>query len=374
MKFSIKQNVLMEHLNYVIRGISNKNLVPILNCIKFELNDDGLDMISTDNNIAIKTHIDRSLILSIDSTGETVVAGRFIYDIINKLPNTILDIEADEDGKFYIFTKNSKFYLNCNDVNEFPEIDLKENDACININSNIFKSIINQVSFASSTQESKSALTGIDFKFEGNKLICTASDRVRLACKEIILDQTLDKNFNLIIPTRNLREMVHLLPDSDKIVKMFVFENKIIFKINDIIFLTSVINDIYPDTSRLIPDNFLISLLINLNEFYGAIDRAALLSNNDEKNVILLEASGDVMKITSNVPEIGRVDESIIIKNVNNTNIDILLSARYMMDALKTFNGDEINLLLNGEKKPVIIKCPNQNDLTQVVMPFRPKN
>lgn len=371
MKFAIKQNILMEHLNYVIRGISNKNLVPILNCIKLELNEDGLYMISTDNNIAIKTLIDRNLILSIDESGSTVVAGRFIYDIINKLPNTIINIETDDSGKLYIFTENSKFYLNCNDVNEFPEIDLSENDTCININSNIFRNIINQIAFASSTQESRPALTGIDFNFEENRLVCTATDSYRLAKKEIILDQVLDRKYNLILPTRNLKEMIHLLPDSDEIVRMFVFDNKIIFKINNIVFLTSVINATFPDTSRLVPDEFKVSILVNLNDFYSAIDRASLLSNNEEKNTIRLETNGDVMKITSNVPEIGMVDENINIKNVNNSDIVISFSARYMMEAVKTFNADEINLLFNGELLPIIVKNSGQEDLTQLIVPIR---
>ena len=51
MKLEINQTVLLEHLNYVIRGISTKNLRPILNCIKFELNEDGLYLMSTDNEI-----------------------------------------------------------------------------------------------------------------------------------------------------------------------------------------------------------------------------------------------------------------------------------------------------------------------------------
>jgi len=57
MKLEIKQNILLEHLNYVIRGISTKNLRPILNCIKFELTNDGLYLMSTDNEISIKTFI-----------------------------------------------------------------------------------------------------------------------------------------------------------------------------------------------------------------------------------------------------------------------------------------------------------------------------
>lgn len=371
MKFSIRQSILMEHLNYVIRGISNKNLVPILNCIKLELNEEGLYLLSTDSNIAIKSFIDRKDILSMDESGSIVVAGRFIYDIINKLPNSVINITSEENGKLFIYTENSKFYLNCNDVNEFPEIDLEENENSININSNVFKNIINQVSFASSTQESRPALTGIDFNFEDNKLTCTATDSYRLAKKVIELDQNLENKYNLILPTRNLKEFIHLIPDSDEIVKMFVFDNKIIFKVKNIVFLTSVINATFPDTSRLIPEDFKVSVLVNLNEFYSAIDRASLLSNNDEKNTIRLETNGNMMKITSNVPEIGMVDENISIENVNNVDIVISFSAKYMMEAVRTFNAEKINLLFNGEVLPIVIKNPSQEDLTQLIVPIR---
>ena len=84
MKLKIKQKKLMEHLNYVIKGISNKNLIPILNCIKFDLTKDGLFLMSTDNEIAIKTFIDKDEIDNIEETGEIVLSGRYIYDIIRK--------------------------------------------------------------------------------------------------------------------------------------------------------------------------------------------------------------------------------------------------------------------------------------------------
>ena len=124
MKLTIKQNKLMEHLNYVIRGISNKNLIPILNCIKFELTNDGLFLMSTDNEIAIKTFIDKKDIDNIDTTGEIVVSGRYIYEIIRKLPNELINIEEVVDSKLYIYTQNSSFHLNCNNVSEFPNLEL----------------------------------------------------------------------------------------------------------------------------------------------------------------------------------------------------------------------------------------------------------
>ena len=91
MKLSIKQKVLMEHLNYVIRGISSKNLIPILNCIKFELTSEGLYLLSTDNELAIKSFIPASEIEEIDTLGEMLISGRYIYDIVRKLSNEVIN-------------------------------------------------------------------------------------------------------------------------------------------------------------------------------------------------------------------------------------------------------------------------------------------
>ena len=82
MKFEIKQDVLIEHLNYVIRGISSKNLRPILNCIKFELTNEGLYLMSTDNEIAIKTFIDKKDIEKIMKEIERLtIKRRFLKNI-----------------------------------------------------------------------------------------------------------------------------------------------------------------------------------------------------------------------------------------------------------------------------------------------------
>ena len=82
MNFEIEQKKLIEHLNYVIKGISNKNLIHILNCIKMELTNDGLYLLSTNNDIAIKSFIPANEITAIKSTGIIVVYGKYLYEII----------------------------------------------------------------------------------------------------------------------------------------------------------------------------------------------------------------------------------------------------------------------------------------------------
>lgn len=371
MKIEIKQSTLMEHLNYVIKGISSKNIIPVLNCIKFELTEQGLYLMSTDNDIAIKTFIDAKEIETIEKVGEIVVSGRYIYEIIRKLPNVIVTIEEVVDNKIFITTTNSSFHLNCNRPEEFPVLDLSDHKNPIFISKKIFKNIIHQTAFATSTQESRPVLTGINFKLEGKSLECTATDSYRLAKKTIELQETVIETVNIIVPTKNLTELVKLFNDEEGDIALHIFNNKVIFKFNSIIMMSRLINGTYPDTSKLIPTEFLLSIRLNLSSFFDSIDRASLLTNEADKNTIKFESKGTTIVVSSNIPEIGNVEETLEGVKNNEEDIKIAFSSKYMIDALKSLECEEVELLFNGEIKPIILKNPESEDLIQLILPIR---
>ena len=128
MKFIIKRDILLENLNHTSKAISSRNLIPILSGIKFELTNEGLYLLSTDNDIAIKTFIPANDIEEIIELGEVVVSGRYIYEIVRKLPSGIINLEEITSEVLYIYTDNTSFKLNCNLVSDFPDIDLSLND------------------------------------------------------------------------------------------------------------------------------------------------------------------------------------------------------------------------------------------------------
>ena len=371
MKIKIKQNILMENLNYVIRGISNKNIIPILSCLKISLKDEGLYLMSTDNELAIKTFIDKKDIESIDEIGDFVVSGRYMYDIVKKLPNDIVTIEEVIDSKIFITTNKYSFSLNCNKVSEFPNLDLEEHKNPIEINKKIFKNIISQTVFATSNQESRPVLTGLNMKIEDDLLECTATDSYRLSKKNIKLTANLEEKVNIIIPTRNLLELIKIMADDDNNLEMHIFSNKIIFKFDNIIMMSRLINGTYPDTSKLIPETYSLTMKANLNEFYKAIDGVALLTSEVDKNTIKLESNGNIVTLLSTMSEIGTAKSEIDVEKSNNTEIKIAFSAKYMMDAIKSLDCENIELLFNGEVKPIIIKNPDTNDLIQLILPIR---
>ncbi|MDD2434639.1 MAG: DNA polymerase III subunit beta [Bacilli bacterium] len=371
MKLSIKKNILIEHLNYVIKGISNKNLIPILNCIKFELTSDGLYLLSTDNEIAIKTFISKNEIENIEEKGEIVISGRYIYDIIRKLPNEIIYIEELIDSKVKIYTSNSSFNLNCNNPSEFPQLDLEEHKKPIVVKQKVFKNVLQQTIFATSNQESRPVLTGLNLNINDKLVECTATDSYRLAKKMIELESKIDENINIIIPTKNLNEIMKLFSDDDENIQLHIFSNKIIFKFSTITFMSRLINGTYPDTKALIPTDFISKIKVKLSDFYDAIDRASLLTSESDKNTIKLESKNNLLIISSNIPEIGNVEEKISCEKENKEEIKIAFSSKYMLEALKSLECEEILLMFNGEIKPIILKNPESDDLIQLILPIR---
>ena len=371
MKIKIKQRVLLEHLNYAIKGISSKNLIPILNCIKFELKEEGLYLLSTDNEIAIKTFIDKDKIESIDELGELVISGKYIYEIVRKFNDEVINIEEVIDSQVLITTQSSSFKLNCVNPLEFPNLELEFVNEPVTIKQNIFKEAISQIIFATSSQESRPVLTGVNFKINNNLLECTATDSYRLAKRSIRLEGISTNNVDIIVPSKNLNEVIRMVNDDTKDIELHIFVNKIIFKFGSLTIMSRLINGTYPDTNKSIPNEFTLKIKTDLNKLYNAIDRASLLTNEEEKNIINLKSFGNIAYITSNIPEIGNVEEKINIDKNNDEDIRIAFSSKYMMDAIKSFDCDEIEISFNGEIKPIIITSVGNTELIQLISPIR---
>ena len=370
MKFTIEKNILLENLSNVVRAISTKNIIPILNGIKFDLTEDGLYLTASDSELTIKSFIDKDDITKIESEGSIIIQSKFILDIIRKLPSNEIYFELMDGFKIKIYSDNSQYDLNCLDSREYPSLKLDEVKNPIILKGDVFKSIISQTAFAISTQELRPLLTGLNFKIVGDVFECIATDSYRLAKKIVKLDKPLDDEINIVIPGKNIMELDKIIVD-DEDVEMHVFSNKILFKYKNVIFQSNLLSGTYPNTSNLIPTDFNIIVNISLDNYFSAIDRAALLTQNKDKNIVKMKIKDKNMTINSYSSEIGKVEENLLVESTKGANIDISFSAKYMLDALKTMQDDEILILLNGEVKPIVIKSLNDESLIQLILPIK---
>ena len=324
MKLTIKKDILLDALNKVSKAISTKNLIPVLAGIKFELKKKKLTLTASDNDITIQTviNINNDEDIKVEKEGSIIIQGKYILDIVRKLPDKYINIEVVDELKILIYTENSEFNLNGISEEEYPNINLDESKTQTLIKNSVFKSIVNQTAFASSNEETKPVLTGINFNIVGNILECNSTDSYRLARKVVKLDKTTDENYNIVIPSHNIIEFSRILDeDLDENIEMHISGNKVLFIYKNIKFQSRLINGTYPNTSNLIPNEEFLIISSKLTDLYNVIDRASILTSDKEKNTVTLETNGNILTLKSSSQEIGRVEEKMEITKNNDEDI-----------------------------------------------------
>ena len=373
MKFTIKKEILLDALVKVSKAISTKNLIPVLAGIKFELKKKKLTLTASDNDITIQTTIEsvNDEDFRIENEGSIIIQGKYILDIVRKLPDEYINVEVIDELKILIYTDKSEFNLNGISESEYPNIGLEESKKKIDIKAGLFKNIVYQTAFATSNEESKPVLTGINFNIVGDILECNSTDSYRLARKVVTLDKESEESYNIVIPSHNILEFTKILGDDEEIVELHIFSNKILFKNGNLKFESRLINGTYPNTSNLLPDDSFLVVKTNLNDFYNVIDRVSILTSDKEKNIVTLETNGNTLILKSSSVEIGRVEEKMTISKNSDEDIKISFSAKYMMEALKSFSTETVDIHFIGEIKPILIKSSEDDTLTQLVLPIR---
>ena len=370
MKFAIEKGILLENLTNVIKGVSTKNVIPVLNGIKFELNNDGLTLLASDSELTVETFIDKALITNIENNGIAIISSKYILDIIRKMPSEIINFEMVDNLNIKIYSESNVYNLNCLDPMDYPNIKLSVHKDPIVLKANVLKEIINQTSFAISNQELRPILTGLNLKITGDLLECIATDSYRLAKKNLKLDNPVSSDVNIVIPGKNVIELEKILTDEDDVM-VHIFSNRVLFQYKNIKFQSNLLSGTYPNTSNLIPTEFDILVQIKKNDFGGAVDRAALLTQGKDKNIIKMKIEHKQMVINSTASEIGRTEETLVVDTDEKSNIDISFSAKFMLEALKTINDEDVLIMLNDDVKPIIVKSLTDESLIQLILPIK---
>ncbi|HHT81983.1 MAG TPA: DNA polymerase III subunit beta [Acholeplasmataceae bacterium] len=374
MIFSINRNVLLDNLLVIQRGLPNKTPLPILNAIKFVVNEDHLILTASNSDLAIELTIeDKSL--KVKQTGKAAIPGRFLIEIIRKLEATVIEFAVVEDRTVVIKAERSDFKLNLPDVLDYPEVDFLDLKQPLVLDSEIIKTIIKETNYAAANTEKRPILTGVNFLHDAGQLFITATDSYRLSKKEIKIRDKIEP-FNFVIPRKSLEELSKILDLVSENVEIYVNPNKVLFKFPNIMFQTRLLEGKYPDTSRIVPTDFPVVIPFNKEELLAAVERVSLLSPRDRDtnyNIIKLTLRPDhVVEISSTNPEVGDALEEITPNGrVVGTSMQIAFSSRYLIEALKSFASSDITISFAGEVRPFVIHGPLDIDLLHLILPVR---
>lgn len=372
MRFEINKDKLLYHLLIAQKALSNKTPNPALQGVKMDVGESSVTITTSNSDISINISIEDSG-LNVEETGSALIPGKYFIEIIRKLDGQTVSFSKAEDNLLRIEADHSDITLNTLDLEDYPELAFKEKESFVKINVRTLKTLIRQTAFATSSIENRPILTGVNLTIDGDRLNGVATDSYRLSQKTISLEDSYDK-MNVIIPGRSMEELMRILEDNQSDVELHFDQSQVLFKYKNILFQTRLLEGNYPETSKLIPQEFPVQIKFNKEQLITSVERASLLSSRDGQNAIvkLNMRQDDTVEISSNSPEIGRVLEEVYpVDEVVGSPIKIAFSSKYFLEALKVFNSSEVTVKFTGEIRPFVITGEYDDDMLQLILPVK---
>ena len=381
MKFSINRQVLIKHLSDVQRAISSRTTIPILTGVKISADENGIVLSGSDSDISIETLIpvsEENNQIEIHTQGGIVLPARFFSEIVKKSADEKITIEVKDHFQTNITSAKASFTINGIDVNNYPNFPVIDSNEVITLPTALFKQVIQHTVIATSTQESRPILTGVNMTIKDGKLTAVATDSHRLSQRIISIaapESQLEKNYNVIIPGKSLVELSRIV-ENQPTIEMMITENQVLFKAENVYFYSRLLEGYYPDTNRLIPASSSTQIVLNAYDLLQATDRASLLSHEGKNNVVKLSIDSNKVELSGNSPEVGNVEESLAYQSASGDPLIISFNPDYMKDALRTFGQQDVQVNFTSAVRPFTVvpadrEDENDNSFIQLITPVR---
>jgi DNA polymerase-3 subunit beta len=375
MKLRILQDVLVEAVSQVTKAISTRTTIPILTGIKVTAEENQLILTGSNSDMTIETKIpcvkDEKEQLFVEKIGSVVVPGKIFSDIVRKLPGKEVEWVVGERNGITIRSGKAEFQLHGLGSEEYPSLPQLHQEQIFSIPVNILRTLVRQTNFAVAVNEARGVFTGVLFQLEDGLLTCVATDSHRLSRQRVQVESLPELSLtNVIIPSKSMSELAKTFADETELIDLVVAGNQLLAKTEYLSFYTRLLEGSYPDTNRVIPKTGEVEITVKTKELLQSVERASLISRDGRDNVIKWTVGDQQIEITSASQEIGSVMEEIK-ADVIGPGLTISFNARYMIEALRTIDSEEIHIQFTGTMTPFLIRPTNREDSLHLIVPIR---
>lgn len=374
-QFSINRSLFIQALNATKRAISSKNAIPVLSTIKIEVSSTDITLTGSNGQISIENTIpvsNENAGLLITDTGSILLEANFFINIISSLPDVTLDFKEIEQHQVVLTSGKSEITLKGKDVDQYPRLQEVSTDNPLVLETKLLKSLINETAFAASTQESRPILTGVHLTLSNHKdFKAVATDSHRMSQRLLVLDKV-STDFNVVIPSRSLREFSSVFTDDIETVEIFFSPSQILFRSENISFYTRLLEGNYPDTDRLLINQFETEATFNTQALRHAMERAFLISNATQNGTVKLEIKENTISAHVNSPEVGKVNEELEIVEKSGSDLTISFNPTYLIEALKALKSETVRIRFVSPVRPfTLTPGDDEEGFIQLITPVR---
>lgn len=372
MKFVIKKEDIYNGINIVERAASSRALQPVLSNIFIETIDNGtIKLIATDLDLTVIALVDAQ----VEEEGKITLPSSTLKEIVSKLGNNkLITFEMAPDTTVVNITcQNSKFDIIGISANEFPPevYNVETNDAdCLEIEIKPLTKAVRQAGFAAASYETSNLLSGIVCDIQNEVLEIASTDGNRLARVRETIKNPEGKSQQLIIPSKALNEFIKMSSFIEEdAVKIYTEKTKIIFKSEKTTTISRLLEGQFPKYNQLIPAESPKTATVNVSQLISALERVAIMVN-EKTSIVKMEFSENVLKLTADTPDSGKSEEEMAI-NYNAEDLAIAFNYKYVLEALKNIECEEVNIGLNTGLSATVLRPNCEEDFVCLIMPVQ---
>ena len=362
MKIICSKSNLLKSVNISLKAVPSKTTMPILECILIDASTNQIKFTTNDMELGIETIVDGT----ISEKGMIALDAKIFYEIIRRLPDNDVTIHTDNNYVATITCEKAKFTIPGRSGEDFAYLPVIERDESLTLSQFTLKEMIRQTLFSIAVNENNRLMTGELFEIKDNCLKIVSLDGHRISIRKMPLKREYSDK-KIVVPGKTLSEISRILSgEVDDQVSIYFTNNHILFDFDQTMVVSRLIDGEYFRIDQMLSSDYDTKLTVNKKEFLDCIDRATLLVREGDKKPIVIDIRDNKMELKID-SSMGSMNEEIDIMKEGK---DILIgfNPKFLIDALKVIDDENINMYLMNPKAPCFIRDDDES-YTYLILP-----
>ena len=355
MKLVFTKSNLNKAVGIVMKAVPTRTTMNILECILIDATTNEIKFTGNDMELGIETIVEGEII----EKGKIAIDAKLFSEIVRKLPDNDITLTTDSNNNALITCEKSKFNIAGKSGDDFSYLPAIIKDKLITLSQFQLKEVINQTIFSIAINDNNKMMTGELFEVNEGTLKVVGLDGHRIAIRNIKLEGRSD-DVRVVIPGKTLQEISKILnADAESFVNIYFTNNHVLFEFDQTHVVSRLIEGDYFKISQMLSNDYETKVSINKKEFLDSIDRANLLIREGDKKPIIINILNGLLQVNVN-SAIGALNEDI---DIDKEGKDIMIgfNPKFLMDALRVIDDENVTMYLVNHKSPCFIRDKEEN-------------
>jgi len=366
MKFIVSSSALLKQLQHISGVISANTVLPILEDFLFEVEKNKLSVVATDLETVMRIQMD----IEAKDTGKVCIPAKILLDSLKNIPDQPLTFNIDKNFGIELTSDNGKYKVMGENPDNFPKEPSADETTSFNTTASALITAINKTLFAVSNDDLRPAMTGVFFELDKKGMQTVATDAHRLV-KYRRKDVSCPKSDSFIVPKKPLTLLKTALPTNDDEITISYNSNHLFVKHGTTQMSCRLIDARFPDYKVVIPTDNPYKLVVNKNDFQGALRRVSIFSNKST-NQVALSIAGSELELTAQDIDFSFEGDERMKCQYDGEDLTIAFNAKFLIEMLGAADSDEIKIELSTPTKAGIIKPTEQDENEELMMLVMP--